>query len=296
MAELPCLPWGKTFHSKGQLSACFWIPQRAKQIHLWGKKKKWSVQVLQAAFADTWHQSCTSVLPAATTRSGLPFPDLSWKRLSLCCSEIVGTSRSLRKAMDFRSFSFTCLQRRADTKRQSLSHLAVLFLHWATAGVVWSWANSANSFSGTQFMPRASGHQVAYTYPFILWLEIKQENYPSSHPVSCKKRDMGSTDPWSLWRVVKYRHRLIKHCIQPSPLFLWCFFCLTALVKPTMLMCMYSHGHTLQQNLYSIAWCLLASPSVSILKVGAEVLSSTDVLETPWGRKVCAFAERQQED
>ncbi|KAK2514151.1 hypothetical protein Q9233_015125 [Columba guinea] len=60
-----------------------------------------------------------------------------------------------------------------------------------------------------------------------------------------------------------------------------CFFCLAALVKPTVLMWVYSHGRILQQSFYSVAWWALASSSVIILKVKVEVVSSTDVLDMP---------------
>lgn len=33
-------PRGNPFHWKEKLTTCFWIPQRARQTHLWGKKKK----------------------------------------------------------------------------------------------------------------------------------------------------------------------------------------------------------------------------------------------------------------
>ena len=46
-------------------------------------------------------------------------------------------------------------------------------------------------------------------------------------------------------------------------------------------MWVYSHGHVMQQSFDSVARWTLASPGIIILKVGGQVLSSTDVLEMP---------------
>lgn len=70
---------------------------------------------LQTTITQTWHKSHSC--PACRV-SQKPFPTVSWKRLSLCCSEMVGTGMSLKTASDF---SFTCLWHRDDTKRKSLS-------------------------------------------------------------------------------------------------------------------------------------------------------------------------------
>ena len=123
----------EAFPLKGKTQRLFLNPTESKTNPLVGKKRRNRVCNFCRQLSQTV-QSCTSVLPAATARSFLPFPNLSWKMLSLCYSEIVGTGRSLRTALDFRSFSFTCLRHKVDTKRKSLSHLAVLLLHGAMAG------------------------------------------------------------------------------------------------------------------------------------------------------------------
>lgn len=124
-------PTGNLF-VKGKNSALVSESHREQDKSTCGEKQRNRVCKFCRQLSQMPDISCTSLGPACSrcqNRSFLPFPNLSWKRSCLCCLEVVSTGRSLQTALDFRSFGFTCPWYRVDTKKISLSHLAVLLLH-----------------------------------------------------------------------------------------------------------------------------------------------------------------------